>query len=137
MQRYIILLWISPISYSLLFPSFSAHLPLPLQIDKYLKNEVALLKDMSHPNLLLFIGVTDYQKHYYIVTEYLPAGDLRRLLSDKTSPLGWKLRLNIARGIIDGIGYLHDNDIIHRDIKVRHSGGCCLSWRLSCRLRMY
>jgi serine/threonine protein kinase len=63
---------------------------------------------------------TIFRIDYYIVTEFLAAGDLRGLLENKVNPLGWKLRIQIAKGIIDGIGYLHSNDVIHRDIKTEN-----------------
>ncbi len=42
------------------------------QIEKYLKNEVALLKDLAHPNLLQFIGATEHAKrkhHIFLLLE--------------------------------------------------------------------
>ena len=65
------------------------------ELDKYLEKEMAILKTVSHPNLLRFIGACREGKHVYIVTELLEA-NLEEVLDRKDVPLGWRLRVEIA-----------------------------------------
>ena len=39
-------------------------------------NEVALLKDMDHPNILKLFELYQDDKNYFLVTEYLTGGEL-------------------------------------------------------------
>ena len=86
------------------------------ELDKYLEKEMAILKTVSHPNLLRFIGACREGKHVYIVTELLEA-NLEEVLDRKDVPLGWRLRVEIAHECASALAYLHERKLIHRDIK--------------------
>ena len=51
----------------------------------------------------------------YGVLQYYAAGNLSQLIQEKKLTLEQKE--NIAKGIIAGIDHLHNNDIVHRDLK--------------------
>lgn len=53
----------------------------------------------------------------YIITEFYQGGDLLSLLLDTSVNLGWKFRVNIANQAAKAVAYLHDNNMLHRDIK--------------------
>ena len=86
------------------------------ELDKYLEKEMAILKTVSHPNLLRFIGACREGKHVYIVTELLEA-NLEEVLDRKDVPLGWRLRVEIAHECASALAYLHERKLIHRDMK--------------------
>jgi len=97
-----------------------------VQIDAYILRELSVLKFCRHENLLEYIGACNMladsdreseQFHtLYIVTEYAQGGELHSLLKSG-QPLGLKFLCRIALGCLDALSYLHDNKIIHRDIK--------------------
>ncbi|KAI4346703.1 hypothetical protein L6164_007576 [Bauhinia variegata] len=91
-----------------------------------MKNEVLLLCQLRHPNLLSLIGFCEEKNEFIAVYEHTPNGYLRDLLhggKDKVNPLPWKRRLQICVGVARGLHYLHAGAryaIIHRDLHSQH-----------------
>lgn len=86
--------------------------------------EVAVLRSLSHRNVLRFIGVLYKEKKLHLITEFVGGGTLASLLHDSSSqsvPLSWSERIHFARDISMGMSYLHSKSIIHRDL---NSGNC-------------
>ncbi|KAD3337540.1 hypothetical protein E3N88_33060 [Mikania micrantha] len=83
--------------------------------------EVAIMRRLQHPNIVLFMGVVTQPPHLSIVTEYLPRGSLFKLLH-KNGPkkiLDEQHRLRMALDVAKGMNYLHKRNppIVHRDLK--------------------
>ncbi|KAF9953779.1 hypothetical protein BGZ72_005170 [Mortierella alpina] len=85
--------------------------------EKYFKREVDILKQSRHPNIVQFMGICKRKKRFYIVTEFLPLGNLRRWIQDDTKEFGWDTRISFAIDISLALAYLHHKNIIHRDLK--------------------
>lgn len=96
--------------------------PSQLAADSFI-NEVFLLSQVHHQNLVTLEGFCQEPKHQILVYEYLPEGALTDHLygaKGKRNPLDWKKRLKIAVDAAAGIEYLHNGSntkIIHRDVK--------------------
>jgi hypothetical protein len=58
------------------------------------------------------------------VLEYMAGGDLFSLLHDDDQPLSWRRRVRLLRDVATGLAFLHQNRVIHRDIKVSAGGAC-------------
>ncbi|RIB17949.1 kinase-like domain-containing protein [Gigaspora rosea] len=72
-------------------------------------DELKLLQRVScHPNIITFYGVTK---------EYANEGTLQEYLKTNFTLLKWTDKLRIAKEIALGLLFLHDKDIIHRDLK--------------------
>ena len=80
--------------------------------------EVEVLVSYNKQFLIPFIGYSN-STPYIIVTEYVPSGSLFQALRHKSgSPfLNGARKTLIALGIIHGMISLHDQNIIHRDLK--------------------
>lgn len=78
--------------------------------------EVAVLRSLSHKNVLRFIGVLYKDKKLHLITEFIPGGSLKELIHDSGLPLSWEQRISFARDISCGMNYLHSKNIIHRDL---------------------
>ena len=52
-----------------------------------------------------------------LVFQYMENGSLYKKLQDTKRPLTWKQRGNIAVGIARGLYHLHENGVVHSDIK--------------------
>ncbi|PIN10950.1 Serine/threonine protein kinase [Handroanthus impetiginosus] len=86
-------------------------------------NEVSLLSQIHHQNLVSLEGFCCESKQQILVYEYLPGGSLADNLygaNSKTMTLSWVRRLKIAVDAAKGLDYLHNGSdlrIIHRDVK--------------------
>ncbi|KAF0538407.1 kinase-like protein [Gigaspora margarita] len=81
-------------------------------------NELKLLRKVCyHPNVIIFYGVTkDSNGNYSMVLQYANEGTLREYLQINFTKLQWIDKLRIAKEIAFGLLFLHDNNIIHRDL---------------------
>ncbi|XP_068657061.1 serine/threonine-protein kinase CTR1 [Aristolochia californica] len=90
------------------------------QLKEFLR-EVAIMKRVRHPNVVLFMGAVTKRPHLSIVTEYLPRGSLYRLINKAAAGelLDKRRRLRMALDVAKGINYLHClcPPILHWDLK--------------------
>lgn len=84
--------------------------------------EAQVMKKMQHPNLVKLIGVCSTEMPMYIVTEFVPHGDmlsyLRRPGAEKEINRG--AMLYICTQVADGMAYLELHKCIHRDLAARN-----------------
>ncbi|XP_050878426.1 G-type lectin S-receptor-like serine/threonine-protein kinase CES101 [Lathyrus oleraceus] len=86
------------------------------------KNELELICELQHTNLVQLLGCCIHQEERILIYEYMPNKSLDFYLFDSTKRklLDWKKRFDIIEGISQGILYLHKYSrlkIIHRDLK--------------------
>ncbi|XP_042860395.1 LIM domain kinase 1-like [Penaeus japonicus] len=86
------------------------------QAQKNFLKEVAVLRSLSHKNVLRFIGVLYKDRKLHLLTEYISGGTLKEIIHALDEPLPWDQRINFAKNIASGMAYLHNCDIIHRDL---------------------
>lgn len=87
--------------------------------EKEFKNEVKVIGQIHHKNLVKLIGFCDEEQSRMIVYEFLPNGTLASFLFRRPRP-SWEDRRRIAVEVARGILYLHEEcseQIIHCDIK--------------------
>ncbi|XP_042961402.1 serine/threonine-protein kinase STY17-like isoform X2 [Carya illinoinensis] len=80
-------------------------------------HEVAILREVRHKNVVRFIGACTKPPHLCIVTEYMPGGSLYDFLHKNHNILELPQLLEFAIDVSMGMEYLHQNNIIHRDLK--------------------
>ena len=89
---------------------------------KYIDNEIAILKDINHPNIVKLYDVKETSQFFYLVTEYCNGGDLSSCLEkyqDKNNkPFTEEIVQYLMKQIVSAIRYLHQKTILHRDIKL-------------------
>lgn len=81
-----------------------------------LKREISLLRDLRHPNIVQYLGCSSSADHLNIFLEYVPGGSVQTMLNSYGA-LPEPLVRSFVRQILNGLSYLHNRDIIHRDIK--------------------
>ncbi|XP_023920669.1 receptor-like protein kinase FERONIA [Quercus suber] len=87
-----------------------------------LTNEVVLLCQLRHPNIIPLIGYCIDEDEECLVYEFMVNGHLsHHFFGTDHDPLRWKQRLVICIGVARGLHYLHTglkHTIIHRDVKL-------------------
>ncbi|TRM62454.1 ste11-like protein [Schizophyllum amplum] len=96
-----------------------------------LEREIELLKDLQHVNIVQYLYSSLDEDHLNIFLEYVPGGSVTALLRNYGA-FEEPLVKNFVRQILCGLDYLHERDIIHRDIKganilVDNKGGVKIS----------
>ena len=112
------------------------------EFQKELKNEVAILKLLDHPNIVRAIETFEHRGRLFIALELCNGGDLYT-----RDPYTENEAARIAASISSAVSYLHSRGIIHRDLKFENimfvrfavccgAMSCCL-WFLNTFLRLW
>lgn len=93
----------------------------PEQVEKRvqkLKMEVGLLKMLTHQNVVRYLGtdVCDSGDYVDILMEYVAGGSIKMLIQ-KYLGLDEAVIRSYSKQILKGLTYLHENRIVHRDLK--------------------
>lgn len=78
-------------------------------------SEVHFLKRVDHPNIVRFISAYTTLDELWIVTEFMEGGTLSQAI--KGFEFQEKQIAFVAKEMLQGIFYLHQNKLIHRDLK--------------------
>lgn len=81
-----------------------------------LMNEVRIFHNLKHPNVLRFYNWYETRNHLWIIFEYCPGGDLRKLL-DEDKKLPEPTIKKFAYDLCLGLSYLHENGIVYADLR--------------------
>ena len=76
-----------------------------------------MLAKYRHPNIVLLVGICSVPPNLAIVTEFVEGGSLYDLLHKKKKAVSKEDKRKIVRQMLSSIAFLHEHDIVHRDIK--------------------
>ena len=89
---------------------------------KYLKNEILILQKLNHPNIVKYESIKKSKKHFYLVMEFCNGGELSKALERYQEkygkPFSQEIVQHLMRQIIDAFKYIHEQKVVHRDIKL-------------------
>lgn len=80
------------------------------------KNEISILKLVSHPNIIHMDGFFETQDKIYFVIELIEDGDLLNNIVGRKPFDDLELK-KLAKTLAECLSYLHELGIVHRDIK--------------------
>ncbi|XP_035698391.1 mitogen-activated protein kinase kinase kinase 1-like [Branchiostoma floridae] len=86
------------------------------KVAEEIRGEIQLMARLDHPNIVRVLGATQEGTHFNIFQEWMPGGSVAGLL-DQYGAFSDTVIKNFTRQVLLGVSYLHDNCIIHRDIK--------------------
>ncbi|KAG5060932.1 Serine/threonine-protein kinase STY17 [Glycine soja] len=79
--------------------------------------EVYIMRKIRHKNVVQFIGACTRPPNLCIVTEFMSRGSLYDFLHKQRGVFKLPSLLKVAIDVSKGMNYLHQNNIIHRDLK--------------------
>jgi protein-serine/threonine kinase len=81
--------------------------------------EIAILRELHHPNIVRLFEFLETEKHIGVILEYASGGELLDYISNHRY-----LRDNAAQRIfaqlVCGVGYLHKKGVVHRDLRLEN-----------------
>lgn len=86
---------------------------------KVLFREIAVHKSLNHPNIVRLIDHLEDRVKIYLVLEYMEKGSLFDLIRKKIK-LSESEAFTIFIQVCTGLNYLHQNSLIHRDLKAEN-----------------
>ncbi|KAJ7169469.1 kinase [Mycena filopes] len=81
-----------------------------------IKDELSVMELLHHPNIVEYYGIEVHRDKVYIFEEFCQGGSLAALLEHGRIEDESIIQIYTMQ-MLDGIGYLHAQGIVHRDIK--------------------
>jgi serine/threonine protein kinase len=85
--------------------------------NKDFNREIDTMNKLRHPNIVNFIGAVTTDGKRCLVTEFMEMGSLQGLIENRMNELSLLLKLKIALDAAKGMDFLHQSNILHRDLK--------------------
>ncbi|XP_042006348.1 probable receptor-like protein kinase At1g33260 [Salvia splendens] len=103
------------------------------RLNEAYKQELEILLRINHPYIVKLLGYCgeDNREQGTLILEHAVNGNLHEKLHNSISSLSWRRRMAIAFQLATAVDYLHQNCIIHCDIK---SSNILLDDKLNCKL---
>ena len=79
-------------------------------------NELSILGEKSHPNIIRTIELIEDDSNYYVISEFVKGGELFKRLT-KVKNFTENDAADIVYQIMLGLNYMHLQNITHRDLK--------------------
>ncbi|CAH1795279.1 unnamed protein product [Owenia fusiformis] len=81
-----------------------------------IETEIHMMVKLSHPNIVRIMGATKQSCHFNMFVEWMPGGSIAYLL-DRYGAFSEAVTVRYIRQVLRGLAVLHDNHILHRDLK--------------------
>ena len=92
------------------------------KVKKYFKNELNILGEIKHKNIMKLIEIKQNTDNYYLVCELCNGGSLRecvnKYLKMYNKTFSEEIIQYLMKQIIEAVRYLHKKHIMHRDLKL-------------------
>ncbi|XP_032438270.1 protein kinase D4 isoform X1 [Xiphophorus hellerii] len=89
----------------------------PTQQERQLRNEVAILQNLSHHGVVVLEGMFETSRHVFVVMEKLHGDMLEMILSSEKGRLPERITRFLVIQILEALRYLHLKHVAHCDLK--------------------
>ncbi|KAM6186732.1 STE20-like serine/threonine-protein kinase [Rhynchocyon petersi] len=79
--------------------------------------EIDILASCDHPNIVKLLDAFYYENNLWILIEFCAGGAVDAVMLELERPLTESQIQVVCRQTLEALNYLHDNKIIHRDLK--------------------
>ena len=93
--------------------------PLDYQ-EKFLPRELKIWSTIKHPNIILMYDCKISDTKVFMLLELAEGGDMLTYLQKIDGPMREDECQHWMKQLCDAVGYLHERDIIHRDLKLEN-----------------
>jgi serine/threonine protein kinase len=83
-----------------------------------LPKEYVVMKDLDHPKIAKVYNIEEDDDYFYIIMKLYQGGSVHDFLDKYEIGLPPFMVLHIARQLIDAVGYCHQHNVTHGDIKL-------------------
>jgi serine/threonine protein kinase len=104
------------VAVKILYPQLSQDLGFLQRFSQEAKLAMSLSKSDPEKHTVRVLDYGSDQGVHYLVMEYVPGCDLRRVLKEE-GPLPWEKALDITRQIALALDHAYQHGIVHRDVK--------------------
>ena len=87
--------------------------------DQKLLDEIIILKNIDHPNIMKLYEFFEDSDNYYMVSEYCDQGDLYEKM-EKLNCMNQIVVKFLMEKILNDVAYLHSKGVFHGDIKLEN-----------------
>jgi mitogen-activated protein kinase kinase kinase len=100
-------------------------------IAEQIRDEMGVLEVLDHPNVVSYYGIEVHRDRVYIFMEYCQNGSLANLLEHGRIE-DEQVIMVYALQALEGLAYLHESGIVHRDIKPESELTQAVSFLMEC-----
>lgn len=87
------------------------------RVQREFAQEVYILRRVRHKNVVQFIGACTRPPTLCVVTEFMSRGSVYDFMHKQKGHFKLPALVKVALDVSKGMNYLHENNIIHRDLK--------------------
>lgn len=93
------------------------------------------MRDVTHENLVRFVGMCIEEPNISLVTELAMRGSLRDMLENEAVKIDWEFRYSIISDIVEAMNFIHGSSIeYHGRLK---SSNCVIDGRFMVKVTDY
>lgn len=86
------------------------------RVEASVEEEILIMSRLRHSNIVRLLGASRHSTSFSVFTEWMAGGSVATML-DKYGIFSEEVILKYTRQVLAGLAYLHDNKILHRDLK--------------------